>query len=154
MGLSRYFPDIVKWIDDAYCIARRGSGVKITWASGGGFYGARVEGILRKYGVRVYARQYAFSKDEDLGVTVRQQQAVFADWLLRRAGVPVTSTALTNATEGEMPLAWGTGAPATGASGVMADLLFGIAPTYTKEERLKRERRDQERRRRRVKRRK
>ena len=50
-------PDVFKGIDDAAAVARYGRGVRLTWERGHGFSGADVERLLRRYGVRVYARQ-------------------------------------------------------------------------------------------------
>lgn len=84
-------PDVFKGIDDAAAVARYGRGVRLTWERGHGFSGADVERLLRRYGVRVYARQYATKDGDDYGVTVTTGQGRWAENILRRAGVPLTS---------------------------------------------------------------
>lgn len=135
--------DPIKWIDDAVSVVRFGSGVRLLWVPSPGFYGADVERILRTYGCRVYARKYAFSGADCLGVTVRKEQAEWAAYVLGRAGVPVVAPAwavgAADPARG-MPLSWGVPAKATGFGGMVAEL-FGGGPSYSKEEkRARRER--------------
>lgn len=119
--------DPVKWVDDLCAISQNGIGVKITWAAGTTWRGAEVERILRRYGIRVYARQYTTpGNGRDYGVTVRTQQADFADYLLRKAGVPVSSPQRTAPVAvGAMPVASGTPAKSVGFAGFVVDLLLG-----------------------------
>ena len=84
-------PDVIKGIDDAVAVSRYGRGVMLTWERGQGFSGADVEQLLRRYGVRVYARKHATKAGDDFGVTVTTGQARWAENILRRAGVPLTS---------------------------------------------------------------
>lgn len=91
---DRLVPDVLKMVDDAAAVSRYGRGVRLTWTRGQGFSGADVERLLRRYGVRVFARQYATKAGDDFGVTVTRGQARWAEFVLRRAGVPLTSPLL------------------------------------------------------------
>lgn len=109
MGLlnvvARLNPDIIKWIDDARAIRKYGLGHKIKWIVCSGWNGADVERILLRYGIPAYWRDYGIGTDER-GLHVPKKQAVWADWLLRRAGCPVVSRQLSNVSDGAMPKAW------------------------------------------------
>lgn len=119
--------DPVKWIDDILAIGQNGTGVKLTWLAGTAWRGAEVERILRRYGVRVYARQYTTPDNKrDYGVTVRAKQADWADYLLRKAGVPVSSPERNVvAVTGAMPQAKGTPAKPVGFGGLVVSILLG-----------------------------
>ena len=103
-------PDVFKALDDTAAISRYGRGVKLTWERGHGFSGAAVERMLRRYGVRVYARQYATKDGDDFGVMVTKGQARWAENILRRAGVPLTSPLADESNRpvmpGRMPREW------------------------------------------------
>jgi hypothetical protein len=68
--------------------------------------------LLRQYGVRVWGREVI--DDEELALLVKQRQAVWAEYLLCRAGVPLTSPLLDPRNEqyrlrhvpGTMPTPW------------------------------------------------
>lgn len=130
--------DPMKIVDDLICALRFGAGVRFRWTAGGAWYGARVEMLLRRYGIRVYGRQYASKDDPHLSVTVRRQQAQWAAYVLRQAGVPVVSPAWATqpARHGRMPRAWGVPARATGFGGVAVQMLFG-GPERTRAPRRK-----------------
>lgn len=83
-------PDLLKWVDDLLCTLRYGRGVKLAWAKAPGWSGARVEMLLRRYGVRVYRRQYAYREGDEYGVHVPVAQGRWAEYVLRRAGCPLT----------------------------------------------------------------
>lgn len=123
-------PDPLKWIDDTLCILRYGAGVKITWSSGTDWAGGDVEMLLRSYGVRVWNRQYARKKGvDDYGLHVRPQQARWAEYVLRKAGCPLTSPLISEANRhvqpgGAMPRAWGVPAKPVGFVGRMVDFLL------------------------------
>ena len=124
------FPNVLKMADDAIAVSRYGRGVKLTWERGQGFSGADVERLLRKYGVRVYARQYAESAGDEFGVTVTKGQARWAEHILRRAGVPLTSPLIDesnrNVQAGRgMPREWRKGEPQkpVGLAGRLLDWL-------------------------------
>ena len=124
--LSRIDP--IKWIDDFLCLLRWGPGVKLTWAHVSDWPGGRVERVLRQYGVRVYRRQYSVN-GSDYGVHVLPQQAQWAEYLLRKAGCPLTSSLISEGNRrvqggGTMPKAWGVPAEPVGLAGRVADFLM------------------------------
>ena len=92
--LMKIAPDPIKWVDDLFCLLRYGRGDKLTWANVSGWSGGRVEMLLRHHGLRVYRRQYAFTKDDDYGVHVPRAQGRWAEYVLRRAGCPLTGPIL------------------------------------------------------------
>ena len=122
--------DPIKWIDDLLCLLRWGPGVKLTWANVSGWPGGRVEKILRRYGVRVYRRQYSVN-GSDYGVHVLPQQAVWAEYLLRNAGCPLTSPLISESNRhvragGAMPKPWGVPAKPVGFAGRVIDFLTRV----------------------------
>lgn len=117
-GLSDLDP--LKNLDDLLAMIRNGRGHKITWSAGTGWRGVEVEGTLLRYGVPVYRRQYTKRKRgqtedgrpiyRDYGVTVRRRQRRWAEYVLLRAGAPITSPLLPenlHVEPGDMPMAWG-----------------------------------------------
>ena len=120
--------DPLKWLDDALCVLRWGPGVKLTWANVSGWPGGAVERILRQYGVRVYWRQYSIN-GRDYGVHVLPQQAAWAEYVLRKAGCPLTSPLVSEHNRsvqpgGAMPKAWGVPARPVGLAGRVVDFLL------------------------------
>ena len=105
--------DPIKWLDDLWVSLRFGRGVELTWPATAAT-GAAVEMMLRKYGIRVFHRQYTNKQGRPYGVSVKPQQAVWARYLLAKflAGEP-------------MPPAWGVPAAPTGFLGVIVDWLSG-----------------------------
>lgn len=79
------------------------------------FSGADVEMLLRRYGVRVWGRE--FDSKEELALLVKKSQASWAEYVLCRAGVPLTCKLVyaRNAKypekhkPGSMPKKWATG---------------------------------------------
>lgn len=77
--------------------------------------GMDVEGMLRQYHIRIWGRD--MTDLNMLGFSVKQSQAVFAEYVLCRAGVPVLSKLLKPShyalmlkameTGGTLPPAWG-----------------------------------------------
>ena len=115
--------DIIKWLDDLVALLANGRGHKLEWCKSSGWSGSRVERVLRRYGIRVYCRDYGHGRDT-LGCRVRSQQAAWADYLLRRAGCPLLSRPLsgTGAKPGPMPRAWGVPARPVGLAGRIVDM--------------------------------
>lgn len=122
MILFRILPDPLKWIDDALAILRYGPGHKLEWIASSAWHGKQVEGLLNRYGIRTYWRDYGHSK-RTKGVHVPRPQAVWADWLLRRAGCPLVSTQLSNVHPGALPTDWGAPARPVGMAGAITRLL-------------------------------
>jgi len=56
------------------------------------FSGIEVEHLLRKYGIRVWGR--VVTDAEDVSFLVKRKQAIWAEYILCRAGVPLTSPLL------------------------------------------------------------
>ena len=85
---------------------------RFTFRRGGGFTGAQVEMLLRQYGIRVWGREMD-DKDE-LAFLVKRSQAVWAEYILCQAGVPLTGPLLDPRNEeyrhrhpqGAMPTPW------------------------------------------------
>ena len=122
--------DPIKWIDDLLALIRWGPGVKLTWANVSRWPGGKVERILRRYGIRVYRRQYSVN-GSDYGVHVLRQQAEWAEYLLRRAGCPLTSPLISEGNRsvqpgGAMPKAWNVPAKPVGFAGRVIDFLTRV----------------------------
>lgn len=94
---------LLKWFDDFLAVLRYGRGVKLTWAKAPGWSGGRVEQLLRRYGVRVYGRQYAHKDGDEYGLIVSEQQARWAERVLRRAGCPLTGELVDESNRNVMP---------------------------------------------------
>lgn len=117
--------DPLKWTDDAVAILRNGWGRKIEWYKASGWTGAKVEGILRRYGISVYARDYGHGKMTK-GLRVRRQQAAWADYVLRKAGCPLASPPLSNAQPGDLPKEWGVPARPIGVAGRIGEIFMWL----------------------------
>lgn len=96
------FPDLINPLDGLIGRALHGPMCLFTFASGQGFTGADVEKLMRQYGIRIWGRQ--LDLDDELGFLVKRSQAVWAEYLLCRAGVPLTCKLLDNRNE-----AWASG---------------------------------------------
>ena len=120
--LLSYIPDPLKWLDDALAVMRYGTGHKLTWYKAGGWNGAHVETMLNRYGILCYWRDYGHGGDT-IGVHVPKAQAVWADYLLRKAGAPIEGPALSKAQFGPMPAEWGAPARPVGFAGVILSLV-------------------------------
>ena len=102
--LSTLF-DVLMWLDLLSGIKRHGRLHKITYLGPG----APIERVLRTYGVPCYGRCETFNDDERL-CYVPRRQAIFAEYLLQRAGISLTSRMLGRRTApGAMPREWGVG---------------------------------------------
>ena len=114
MSITKLFnfliPDVFKGIDDAAAISRYGRGVRLTWERGCGFSGADVERLLLGRGVRVYAREYPQGDNGEYGCRVRTAQGRHAEYICRRAGVPLTNPLIDksnrNVKPGPLGAAW------------------------------------------------
>ncbi len=79
-------------LDAVYVRATVGPLHRFTFRRGRGFVGRDVERILTEQGIRVFER-VRVGRDQ-LGFGVRRDQALWAEYLLCRAGVPLTSELL------------------------------------------------------------
>lgn len=52
------------------------------------FTGAEVEKLLRRYGIRIWGRE--LDHPQELAFLVKRKQAIWAEYILCRAGVPLT----------------------------------------------------------------
>lgn len=75
-------------LDSALVRATQGPLHQFTFKRGHGFVGRDVERILTASGIRVFER-VRVGRDQ-LGFSVRRDQAMWAEYLLCRAGVPLT----------------------------------------------------------------
>ncbi len=77
----------------------------------GGFSGAEIEMLLRRYGIRIWGREI---HDDEFAFLVKQSQAVWAEYILCRAGVPLSNGLLDQRNAGyrerhepgTMPIPW------------------------------------------------
>ena len=83
--------DIFSAIDGMIGQSQYGKMHRFLWDIDSGFTGYRVESMLRQYGIRVWGRKAQGAKRSFL---VRQSQAVWAEYLLCRMGVPLESKIL------------------------------------------------------------
>lgn len=86
------FPDLLNWLDGLAGRATHGDLHRFTFTTESGFTGMEVEMLLRRYGIRLWGR--AIVQDNELSFLVKRRQAVWAEYLLCRAGVPLTSQLL------------------------------------------------------------
>ena len=105
--------DPIKWLDDLWVSIRYGRGVLLEWPVSAAT-GGQVEMMLRKYGIRVFHRQYTNGQGRPYGASVKPQQAKWARYLLD-----------TYLAGGKMPTAWGVHARPTGFLGWVADWMWG-----------------------------
>ena len=117
--------DIIKWLDDLLAVLRNGQGHRLEWYKSSGWTGVNVERVLRRYGIRVYCRDYGHGRDT-LACRVRSRQAAWADYLLRTAGCPLASRPLSKPGR-VMPRAWGVPARPVGLAGRIVELLMRIS---------------------------
>lgn len=80
--------DIISPLDTLFGVARHGKMHRFTFDVSSGFTGYNVEKLLRRYGVRVWGRKVSGTQRSFL---VKRSQAVWAEYVLCRAGVPLLS---------------------------------------------------------------
>lgn len=85
-------PDLVDPLDGWIGRMVHGPMHRFSFHHGGDFTGSDVEKLLRQYGIRIWGRE--LDDPEELAFQVKQKQAVWAEYLLCRAGVPLTCTLL------------------------------------------------------------
>jgi hypothetical protein len=85
-------PELFNWVDGLLGQAQHGAMHRFTWSTQSGFSGIAAERLLRRYHVRVWGRQAGL--DGECGLLVKHSQAHWAEYLLCRAGVPLTCALL------------------------------------------------------------
>lgn len=105
-------PDPVNVIEGMLAGSMHGPMHEFRFSRGGGFTGIQAERLMRQYGIRVFGR--LTNNPEQVGFKVKQSQAIWAEYLLLRAGVPLVTPLLDprnrdyqrRHTAGEMPTPW------------------------------------------------
>jgi len=80
--------DIIDPIDGWLGRRRHGPMHRFTFSREGDFYGIEVEHLLRRYGIRVWGREV--TDPHEIALLVKWKQAGWAEYVLCRAGVPLT----------------------------------------------------------------
>jgi hypothetical protein len=86
------FPDLIDAVDGWIGRLSHGSMHRFTVSTQGDFTGMEVELMLRQYGMRIWGRE--FDQADEFAFLVKRSQAVWAEYILCRAGVPLTSPLL------------------------------------------------------------
>jgi hypothetical protein len=84
--------DILSPIDELIARAQFGKMHRFTFYMTSGFNGFQVEKLLRQYGVRIWGRKIV--EDSQRSFIVRKRQAVWAEYVMCRAGVPLVGELL------------------------------------------------------------
>lgn len=85
-------PDVIDRLDGLVGRWTHGPMHRFTFRADGGFAGIEVEHLLRQYGIRVWGRE--MDDPDERALLVKQSQAVWAEYILCRAGVPLTCALL------------------------------------------------------------
>lgn len=85
-------PDFINPLDRWYGRLIYGPMHRFSFLVAGDFTGAQVEMLLRQYGIRIWGRD--IHDPEELAFLVKRSQAVWAEYILCRAGVPLTGKLL------------------------------------------------------------
>ena len=104
--------DLINFLDGLVGRMSHGPMHKFTYSRAMDYAGYEVESILRRYGIRIWGR--GFTDSDEIEILVKRSQARWAEYLLCRAGIPLTSPLLdpSNASlqnhhpEGAMPTPW------------------------------------------------
>lgn len=141
--------DLLNPLDGLLARARHGQMHRFTWPQSSDFTGIEVESILQRYGIPCWGRQVSLNPGDDYGLLVKASQAVWAEHLLCKAGVPLSSqlldprnAAYAERAGGTMPPAWGVPAKPKGLVGpIVAGLAgaLGIKPVKRVERSAKRQ---------------
>jgi hypothetical protein len=91
-SLATLCADLINRIDGLQGQLVHGKLHRFTFLRAGDFTGADVEMTLRRYGIRVWEREV--SDPDEIALSVKQRQAVWAEYILCRAGVLLTSELL------------------------------------------------------------
>lgn len=80
--------DIINPLDGLWGRTFHGPMHRFSFRADGDFTGYEIEKMLRRYGIRIWGREMDGS--EERAFLVKRSQAVWAEYLLCRAGVPLT----------------------------------------------------------------
>jgi hypothetical protein len=107
-----HLPDLIDPLDGWFGRLLHGPMHRCTFSRHGDFSGMQVEMLLHQYGIRIWGRE--IDAPEELALLVKRRQAVWAEYILCRAGVPLTCQLLDPRNEvyrvrhipGSMPTPW------------------------------------------------
>lgn len=113
MNLLRF--DMINPLDGLWGQMRHGPMHRFTFRADEPYSGVEIEKTLRRYGIRVWGRE--MDDPTERALLVKQSQAIWAEYLLCRAGVPLTCplldsrnlTCLNQHAAGSMPTPWTVG---------------------------------------------
>lgn len=85
-------PDLINPLEGLFAEGVHGPLHEFRFSRGAGFTGLKVERLMRQYGIRIFGR--LTTDPQIVGFKVKQSQAVWAEYLLLRAGVPLVTPLL------------------------------------------------------------
>ena len=80
--------DLINPLDGVLGRTLHGPMHRFTFRADSEYSGYEVEKMLRRYGIRIWGREMA--ENEDRAFLVKESQAIWAEYLLCRAGIPLT----------------------------------------------------------------
>ena len=83
-----FIPDLINPLDALFGKLRHGPLFRISYERDAGYTGAQVEYMLRQYGIRVWGREVDHA--DEIAIQVKRSQALWAEYILCRAGIPLT----------------------------------------------------------------
>lgn len=84
--MSLPYVDVLSPIDEFFARIKYGKMHRFSYYATSAYNGYRVEKLLRRYGIRVWGRRV---DGDTRSFVVRRKQAVWAEYVLCRAGVPL-----------------------------------------------------------------
>lgn len=101
--------DFINPLEGLFARLRHGRMFRLSYERDCGYSGAQVEKMLRRYHIPVFGREV--DRSDEIAVLVKWKQARFAEYILCRAGIPLTYSLIepSNAVtyNGRMPKPWG-----------------------------------------------
>ena len=85
-------PELIDPIDGWLGQMLHGPMHRFTFSTQGEFTGVEVETLLHQYGIRIWGRE--MTNPDERAFLVKRRQAVWAEYILCRAGIPLTSPLL------------------------------------------------------------
>ena len=86
------FPTFIDRLDGWMGRVQHGPMHRFSFAKQSQFSGYDIEQLMQQYGIRIWGRE--MDSDTEFAFLVKETQAVWAEYLLCRAGVPLTSPLL------------------------------------------------------------